>query len=88
MSVDKQQIPTESIPIEAIAVDFPIVAEAVPVPSAPSSYLSLVNDGAIREYVARYEWPQGLQEALITGLKSFPVRYFICDDSGSMVRFT
>lgn len=43
------------------------------------------NDVEIRKYLTKNGWPTGLQNALIAGTVSNPVRYFICDDSGSMM---
>lgn len=30
-------------------------------------------------------WPKGLQNTFIENLNKIPLRYFICDDSGSMI---
>jgi hypothetical protein len=46
---------------------------------------SSVNEGAIRNYLSRSCWPIGLQKVLIDGISICPVRFFICDDSGSMM---
>jgi hypothetical protein len=43
-----------------------------------------VNEGAARDYLTGRSWPTGLQDALLAGLQKIPIRYFICDDSGSM----
>lgn len=43
-----------------------------------------VNVGAARDYLSGKSWPIGLQSALLQGLQKIPIRYFICDDSGSM----
>jgi hypothetical protein len=43
-----------------------------------------VNEGAARDYLTGRSWPTGLQDALLVGLQKIPIRYFICDDSGSM----
>lgn len=42
-------------------------------------------DEAVRKYLSDNGWPTGLRNTLIAGLISAPIRYFICDDSGSMV---
>lgn len=66
-----------------------------PAPSAPSppmrrglhnivGHHSFVNDGGARALLARHRWPTGLQDAFVRNLSRVPVRYFICDDSGSM----
>lgn len=44
----------------------------------------VINDLAARDYLSRFGWPEGLQEAFITNLSKTPIRYFIVDDSGSM----
>jgi hypothetical protein len=41
--------------------------------------------GTVRDYMSRNSWPAGVQSALIRGLQITPVRYLICDDSGSMM---
>ena len=43
-----------------------------------------VNEVKAREFLHNNAWPPGLQDALIKGLKKIPIRYIICDDSGSM----
>ncbi len=59
--------------------------------SAPSPAMSsyaplpaLQNDGGAREFLSNYKWPVALQEAFIHNLVRTPLRFFICDDSGSM----
>lgn len=42
------------------------------------------NDGGAREYLSQHRWPPTLQEAFIQNLHRTPLRFFICDDSGSM----
>ncbi len=46
--------------------------------------LAIQNDGGGREFLMRYLWPVALQDAFIENLRHTPLRYFICDDSGSM----
>jgi hypothetical protein len=56
-------------------------------PSAPASFAPLPaiqNDGGAREFLMSYHWPVPLQEVFIENLHHTPLRYFICDDSGSM----
>jgi hypothetical protein len=50
--------------------------------SAPTLYG--VNEGAVRDFLAKHHWPYGLTDAVVDGLKTVPYRCFICDDSGSM----
>lgn len=37
------------------------------------------------EYLARYEWPDGLKSTIYKSCKKIPLRFFIIDDSGSMI---
>lgn len=61
-------------------------SSAPPAPPPPSlNDGSSVNEGAIRNYLSRNCWPIGLQTVLINGISNCPVRFFICDDSGSMM---
>ena len=47
---------------------------------------STMNDVAARSFLTSKGWPQGLQEFLIHNVATkLPYRFFICDDSGSMV---
>jgi len=85
----------QPIYVEATAPP-PPSAPGVAGPSAPSSaplhrglqniigHHSFVNSGGARELLTRHRWPIGLQEAFVRNLARVPVRYFICDDSGSM----
>ena len=43
------------------------------------------SDAALRKHLSSYGWPTGLQSALIAGTVSAPIRFMICDDSGSMM---
>ena len=40
---------------------------------------------AARAFLAKHHWPVGLQEAMVKSCKKMPVRFFITDDSGSML---
>lgn len=43
------------------------------------------NDAAGREFLTRHQWPSGLRDVLIRSVKKIPLRFFIVDDSGSMI---
>jgi hypothetical protein len=62
--------------------DISLQLGAFPPPPPPSSEM---NEGAVREFLAKHCWPDGLQSILISSLKRIPLRFFICDDSGSMM---
>lgn len=42
------------------------------------------NDGGAREFLTLCKWPPALQDAFLQNLYKTPIRFFICDDSGSM----
>jgi len=44
-----------------------------------------INEEGAREFLSSNFWPRGLQDIFIRNLKLLPRRFFICDDSGSMV---
>lgn len=44
-----------------------------------------VNEAGARAFLTQHKWPVGLQDTFLENLKNMPIRYFICDDSGSMV---
>jgi len=54
--------------------------------SASTITVSPYNEGGAREILASVKWPVGLQDAFIQNLSRIPIRFFICDDSGSMVK--
>ena len=44
-----------------------------------------INEGGAREFLMSHGWPPGLQDHLVEDLVRFPYRFFICDNSGSMI---
>ena len=44
-----------------------------------------VSDQALQNFLLKNGWPTGLRNMLAAGLISTPSRFFICDDSGSMM---
>lgn len=57
------------------------IARAIPV---PSGILTNAHDGA-REFLSANKWPLGLQDTFVQNLSLISMRFFICDDSGSMM---
>ena len=57
-------------------------------PNAPlaysASWLEPINEDATRQYLKSQQFPPGLMDYAIRGMKQIPIRFFICDDSGSM----
>ena len=47
--------------------------------------VSHINETTFRNLLFTNGWPLGLQTTLLNGIKSMPMRFFICDDSGSML---
>lgn len=65
------------------------VAVAVAVPDHPvvQQTLSLgpVGVQGATDYLTRHGWPNGMQQAILKEMSRIPYRFFICDDSSSMV---
>lgn len=45
-----------------------------------------IDEDSTRRYLSSEKWPESLQDVLVKGCQSFPLRYFIIDDSGSMAK--
>ena len=60
-----------------------IQAYAVEEPSCPNPG-EPVNETGLRNFLQANAWPSGLQDTLVKGARRIPIRYFVCDDSGSM----
>jgi hypothetical protein len=43
------------------------------------------RETAVRQFLTQNMWPIGLQNSLLQSIQSFPVRFMIVDDSGSMM---
>jgi hypothetical protein len=43
------------------------------------------NESAGRQYLTQHNWPSGLKDALMKSVRKMPMRFFIVDDSGSMI---
>ena len=39
----------------------------------------------MKEFLQQFTWPVGLQNAFVSSLRSIPIRFFVIDDSGSML---
>jgi hypothetical protein len=50
----------------------------------PNGLPCVQNEGAAKEFLSRCQWPESLQESFIQSVSKIPLRFFICDDSGSM----
>lgn len=51
---------------------------------APQKLPSVQNDGSLREFLQNKGWTNSMQDFFVQSLERIPLRYFICDDSGSM----
>ncbi len=47
-------------------------------------YTTDFNEDSARSFLSKNNWPIGLQDLFVENLKQVPIRFFICDDSGSM----
>lgn len=80
----------QAYPVDAPSA--PIYAQAMPTNQQQQEspqYISAVgsnvlNEVACREYLTTHYWPPGLIDLFLKSLQRVPIRYFICDDSGSM----
>lgn len=41
-----------------------------------------IDVDSTRRYLTSQQWPESLQDVLVKGCQTFPIRYFIIDDSG------
>ena len=74
----------EGVPYTAGASTMPSY-QTVPPTSDGSGSSSTIDEPAARRFLFEKGWPLGLQTALINNLAKVPMRFFICDDSGSMM---
>lgn len=50
----------------------------------PGPLPTLQNEGGAREFLCARQWPESIQDVFIQNVSRTPLRFFICDDSGSM----
>ena len=50
-----------------------------------ASSLPHPNETAAQQHLSSANWPNGLQQAFLSGCRKVPIRFIICDDSGSMM---
>lgn len=60
------------------------VLPSAPTDDAPSFLQGVQNEGGACEFLSQHKWPTALQTSFLNNLKRTPVRFFVCDDSGSM----
>lgn len=80
-------VPVESIAHQVMPSAPPphIPPALIVVPSPVSGMLpTLQNEAGAREFLTARRWPEGLQNTFVANVSRTPLRYFICDDSGSM----
>jgi hypothetical protein len=41
-----------------------------------------IDEDSTRRFLTAENWPTSLQDVLVKGCETFPMRYFIIDDSG------
>jgi hypothetical protein len=84
--------PQQSYPAQQQPVKTPPQQKSVapvdgrlPLPPPPPSEVRSASDEATHRRLLEHGWPTGLRKALVAALIDTPVRYMICDDSGSMM---
>lgn len=50
-----------------------------------NSILKPPNESGAKSFLTEYNWPSGLQDALVKSCRKIAIRYIITDDSGSMM---
>lgn len=88
--MSKAESLSQAIPVNAVGV--PIQASLIQsadgyydaTPSAPLP-TATINVAGAKRYLTAQNWPEGLQNTLIQNLLKQPYRFFICDDSASMM---
>ena len=45
------------------------------------------NNEKLKDFLTEYKWPIGLQDTFIKNINKVPIRFFICDDSGSVSNY-
>ena len=58
--------------------------QAPPPGYASSMPLVSLNEQAAKTYLASKDWPLGFQVQVLEQVEKIPLRFFICDDCGSM----
>ncbi len=58
--------------------------QAPPPGYASSLPLVSLNEQAAKTFLASKDWPLGFQVQALEQVEKIPLRFFICDDSGSM----
>jgi hypothetical protein len=77
-----------AIPVVKSATASASAAAARPASGSPSptrAQFAQIDESRTRNYLRSHQWPSGLQDLFLTNLALMPIRFFICDDSGSMV---
>lgn len=72
----------EAIPIEAVAV---VLSDSeAGFKTMTNLFTDEFNEAGARLFMSNNKWPTGIQDLFIRNLQLVPIRFFVCDDSGSM----
>lgn len=77
--MDKFNLPVAAI-VSVNAVPYEIKKDIQPAAPLPT----LQNPEGAKEFLSKQGWPEGLIEVFIQNVSKTPLRFFVCDDSGSM----
>jgi len=83
ISIDGISLPT--VPDKNINSNSNNIEAIHHLPPRPSILDNNININNAKQYLSHYGWPNGMQDALMKCLVKIPLRFFIIDDSGSMI---
>lgn len=70
------------IPVEAVTVALKEVDDGLE--TIKKLFTKEFNEVGARAFMTTHKWPPGLQDLFIRNLQIVPIRFIVCDDSGSM----
>jgi hypothetical protein len=86
IDVEAKPIPNDNLITEKAAKSPKRVIQKGNIDASIQSCLNVQFDAdGAHKYLSSNGWPLGLINAFIRSCKKIPIRYFICDDSGSML---
>jgi hypothetical protein len=72
----------EAVAVEAVAV---VLSDSeAGLKTMSNLFTEEFNETGARLFMSNNKWPVGIQDLFIRNLQLVPIRFFVCDDSGSM----
>lgn len=88
-SLIREEVPPTAVLLSGSIVEQPISITRKIIKTTladnTNSILKPPDEENAKDFLTKHNWPQGLQDALLKSCKKFAIRYFITDDSGSMM---